>query len=217
MEPGRRAGDFPARDPAERLEYMAASRVAHDEGTQAPDIAAEQANILWADMIILQFPFWWFSMPAIMKGWVDRVFANGFAYGQTDPARPGRSCRYGNGPLEGKRSMIVLTAANREPGMGPRGVSGHIDDLLHPIHHGILWYTGMSVLPPFVVYDTGNVPSERYAALTQALEARLLALETTAPIPYRTQNGGDYDDDLVLKPGLEGEARGLKIHLRRRH
>lgn len=36
-------------------------------------------KLLWADVLILQFPLWWFSMPAILKGWVDRVFAYGRA------------------------------------------------------------------------------------------------------------------------------------------
>jgi NAD(P)H dehydrogenase (quinone) len=46
------------------------------------------------------------------------------------------------------------------------------------------------------------------------LERRLLALETTKPIPFRFQNTGDYDDNLALRPGLEGDARGFAIHLR---
>ncbi len=44
-------------------------------GTQSADIAAEQEKLLWADTVIFQFPLWWFSMPAIMKGWIDRVYA----------------------------------------------------------------------------------------------------------------------------------------------
>lgn len=51
------------------------------QGTQSADIAAEQEKLLWADTVIFQFPLWWFSMPAIMKGWIDRVYAWGFAYG----------------------------------------------------------------------------------------------------------------------------------------
>ncbi len=57
------------------------SRFAYDNQLQAADIAAEQEKLRWADTVIFQFPLWWFSMPAIMKGWFDRVYANGFAYG----------------------------------------------------------------------------------------------------------------------------------------
>ena len=49
------------------------SRFAYDNQLQAADIAAEQEKLRWADTVIFQFPLWWFSMPAIMKDWVDRV------------------------------------------------------------------------------------------------------------------------------------------------
>lgn len=48
------------------------SKQAFAQGTQSADIAAEQEKLLWADTVIFQFPLWWFSMPAIMKGWIDR-------------------------------------------------------------------------------------------------------------------------------------------------
>jgi len=54
---------------------------AFESGTQSADIAAEQAKLLWTDAVILQFPMWWFSMPAILSGWVEWVYAYGFAYG----------------------------------------------------------------------------------------------------------------------------------------
>jgi NAD(P)H dehydrogenase (quinone) len=81
---------------------------------------------LWAELVILQFPLWWFSMPAIMKGWIDRTFANGLAYGLKDPAHPHLSLRYGAGGLQGRRSILVVTASGREAALGPRGIGGHI-------------------------------------------------------------------------------------------
>ena len=48
--------------------------------TVTHDIAREQDKLRWADTVILQFPLWWFSMPAILKGWIERVYAYGFAY-----------------------------------------------------------------------------------------------------------------------------------------
>ncbi|MEZ0077204.1 NAD(P)H-dependent oxidoreductase [Planotetraspora sp. GP83] len=54
---------------------------AFDAGTLTPDILAEQEKLLWADTIIMQFPMWWYTMPAILKGWVERVFTFNFAYG----------------------------------------------------------------------------------------------------------------------------------------
>lgn len=61
------------------------SDIAHFNGTAAlpASIRAEQARIDRADALILVYPVYWWSMPALMKGWIDRVFANGWAYVET--------------------------------------------------------------------------------------------------------------------------------------
>lgn len=73
--------DFQNYNHAKRLFYMKDSGKAFHHGTQTYDITIEQEKQLWADIIIFQFPLWWFGMPAILKGWIDRVYAHGFAYG----------------------------------------------------------------------------------------------------------------------------------------
>ncbi len=59
----------------ERFDPSMDSQRAYASDRQSPDIAAEQQKLRWADAVILQFPLWWYSMPAILKGWVDRVYA----------------------------------------------------------------------------------------------------------------------------------------------
>jgi putative NADPH-quinone reductase len=86
------------------------SRQAFAQGTQSADIAAEQEKLLWADTVIFQFPLWWFSMPAIMKGWIDRVYAWGFAYGVGEHSDRHWGDRYGEGTFVGKRAMLIVTA-----------------------------------------------------------------------------------------------------------
>lgn len=73
--------DFPSLPADTRLITAAASGDAFASGTLTDDVKAEQDKLLWADTLILQFPLWWFAMPAILKGWVDRVFSYGLAYG----------------------------------------------------------------------------------------------------------------------------------------
>lgn len=75
------ADDNTARRPDTRFDPSLDSKHAFENGTQAADIAREQDKLRWADALVLQFPLWWFSMPAILKGWVERVYAFGFAYG----------------------------------------------------------------------------------------------------------------------------------------
>ncbi|MFD8283710.1 NAD(P)H-dependent oxidoreductase [Streptomyces solisilvae] len=202
-------------DEGERLIVGAASHRAYDAGTLSEDIRAEQEKIAWADALIVQFPLWWYGMPAILKGWFDRVFVKGLAYGVRGP--DGRTLRYGDGKLAGKRAMVVLTAGAPEATMGPRGVNGEIDDLLFPLQHGTFWYSGMSVLPPYVVYGADRVPAEAYEAHAAALRKRLAALPTEEPIPFRRQNGGDYDERLVLRPDLLPGRTGLSVHYAHPH
>lgn len=55
-----------------------------DDGPSPADILAEQARIERCDALCLAFPLYWFGMPALMKGWVDRVFTWNWAYDQVD-------------------------------------------------------------------------------------------------------------------------------------
>lgn len=201
------AADFTDTPPGRRLIYAASSWDGFKKGTQTNDIAAEQAKITWADAVIVQYPLWWFSTPAILKGWFDRVLAAGWAYRVTDPADPKRTLRYGDGNLKGKRGMVIVTTGASAESMSPRGVAGDINAFLAPVNYGVFWYTGMSALPPHIIHGANRVSEQEYASMEQALGQRLATLFSAAPIPYRSQNGGDYDENLFLKPGLEGRLR----------
>ena len=185
------------------------------EGSQqSGDVLREQDKLLWADAVIFQFPLWWFSMPAIMKGWVERVYTYGFGYGVGEHSERRWGDRYGEGRLEGKRAMLVVTAGGWESHYSARGVNGKMDDLLFPIHHGILYYPGLEVLPPFVEYRTGRMNAERFAAVCEALGQRLDTLRTAKPIPFRRQNYGDYDiPAMTLKPSISPSSTGFAAHL----
>ena len=206
-------GDDFGHDPAQRLVVGATAERAHTGGTLSADILVEQRKLAWADALVLQFPLWWYGMPAILKGWFDRVFVQGFAFGVTDPCT-GRTRRYGDGMLRGKRAMVVVTAGAREASLGPRGVNGDIEHLLFPLHHGTLFYTGMSVLPPLVVPGADRMSSDDYTRrAVPRLRERLRSLPYAEPIPFRHQNGGDYDEDLVLRPEVVPGRTGLGVHV----
>jgi NAD(P)H dehydrogenase (quinone) len=196
-----------------RLLVAAASERAHTGGRLRADILAEQEKLRWADAVVLQFPLWWYGMPAILKGWFDRVFVKGFAYGVTGTS--GRTRRYGDGLLRGKRAMVVVTAGAPESSLGPRGVNGYIDELLFPLQHGTLFYTGMSVLPPFLVPGADRLTPARYPDVAARLRQRLRELPTARPIPFRHQDGGDYGEDLVLRPDVAPGRSGLAAHVAR--
>ncbi|NDL65669.1 NAD(P)H-dependent oxidoreductase [Acerihabitans arboris] len=191
------------------------SRRAFERGRQSRDIALEQGKLRWADAVILQFPLWWFSMPAILKGWVERVYAYGFAYGVGEHSDARWGDRYGEGTLAGKRAMLMVTTGGWESHYSPRGINGPMDDILFPIQHGILYYPGFDVLPPFLVYRTSRTDEARFSTLCDALGQRLDDLWRTAPIAFRPQNAGDYDiPGLTLRPDIAPDRSGFGAHLR---
>ncbi|MCX5264770.1 NAD(P)H-dependent oxidoreductase [Streptomyces sp. NBC_00199] len=198
------------------LRVAADSGRAFDAGTLTADVVAEQEKLLWADTIVFQFPLWWYTMPAILKGWVDRVFTCHFAYGVGEHSDTRYGERYGEGALAGRRALLSVTVGGPEAHYTARGINGPIDDLLFPIHHGILYYPGIEALPPFVLYGADRMTDEDRPDIAKAWERRLLTLESTEPIAYRRQNFGDYDiPSLQLREGLEPAGRtGFGLHVR---
>lgn len=205
--------DFQNHHSEERLHYMNSSNEAFHSGTQSVDITKEQEKLLWADVIIFQFPFWWFGMPAILKGWIDRVYAFGFAYGTGKYGGKHWGNRYGEGTLQGKKAMLSITIGGRVPQYQERGINGYINDLLFPIHHGMLWYPGISVLPPHIIYQADSIREDRLNQQLETFKNRLSTLNSTSIIPFRYQNKGDYDDEQKLKSEFINGASGLSIHL----
>ncbi|MEU6854456.1 NAD(P)H-dependent oxidoreductase [Actinacidiphila alni] len=198
------------------LKVAADSGRAFDAGALTSDVRAEQDKLLWADTIIFQFPLWWYAMPAILKGWVDRVFTYRFAYGVGEHSDTRYGERFGEGTLAGRRALLSVTAGGPRSHYAARGINGPVEDLLFPIQHGILYYPGIEVLPPFVLYGTDRMTAADHPGVAAAWRQRLLTLETTEPIPFRPQNYGDYEiPSLHLKEGLEPAGRtGFGLHVR---
>lgn len=172
------------------------------------DVAAEQAKLRRADLVIVQFPLWWYGMPAILKGWFDRVLVSGFAFGR-DPDT-GRRMRFEQGPFTGVRALAVVTLGDRPASIGPRGKSGELEELLFGLLHGTFAYTGMRALHPWALPSADRV--EDAAPVVDDLLRRLDALRDEAPIPYRPQFAGDYTADWALVPEVRPGETGLSVH-----
>lgn len=147
---------------------------------------------------------------------MDRVFTYHFAYGVGEHSDTKYGERFGEGTLAGRRALLSVTAGGPESHYAARGINGPIEDLLFPIHHGVLYYPGIEVLPPFVLYGTDRLTAADYPDVAKAWTERLLALESTEPIAFRQQNLGDYEiPSLHLKKGLEPAGRtGFGLHVR---
>ena len=187
------AGDFLGdRDDADVLDIAKEQTRAVETGTLSADILAEQDKLRKADLLILQFPVWWFGMPAIMKGWADRVFARGFAY------VGGR--KYDTGMFRGKTAMIAATTGTSVDTYAPDGIDGDILSVLWPIHNGLLRYAGFDVLPPFVAYMPGRAGLEGREACLRAYRKRLGELDRTPKLYFHPAE--DYGPNERLKPGV---------------
>lgn len=192
----------------ERFRVSTDTRDAFISGVQPPEIIAEQTKLKQADALVVQFPLWWYGMPAILKGWFDRVFVSGFAFG-TDPDT-GRRLRFEQGPFVGKRVLVATTLGDRPHAIGPRGKSGELHELLFGLLHGTFAYTGMSVLPPWALPSADRITD--YERARDDLRRRLDGLFTDAPIPYRPQFTGDYTPEWELQPHVRPGEHGVRVH-----
>lgn len=181
------------------------------------DVKQEQEKLLWADIVIFQFPLWWYTMPAILLGWVDRVYTAGFAFGLGEYSDNHWGDRYGEGKLLGKRAMLLVTVGSWREHFSSRGICGPINDVLFPLNHGILFYIGLEVLPPFIVYQADRMDDETFHVVAKELRHKLSTIAVAKPIAYRRQNDGDYEiPSLILKAGREEiSAAGFSLHSRK--
>jgi NAD(P)H dehydrogenase (quinone) len=147
---------------------------ASDVSGFAPDLEAEICELEWCDFLIFSFPLWWFGMPAILKGWVDRVFAMRRIYGDGK--------LYENGTGKGrKRAMVMMTTGGGRAAYGGYGVNPPMNSVLAPIEHGIFWFNGYCPLAPFVAWSPVRITPEERAEYLRQLDERLRNAENEAP------------------------------------
>jgi len=117
------------------------------------EIKKEMEKLKRADYLIFIFPLWWASCPAILKGWIDRVFSCGFAWGMKNI--------FHKGLMLGKRAAIFTTAGGDE---GEYSESGDqqmtLTQSLNHIHRGSLAFCGFDVLPIHAIYEVEDCREE---------------------------------------------------------
>lgn len=181
--------DFGERKNPDYCTYALEQRHGFENGTLAPDILAEVEKVDWCDLLILNFPIFWFSVPAIMKGWIDRVFVSGRFYG-------GKRF-YDQGGMTGKRAMLSFTLGGQPHMFGPQGIHGEIDLMLRPLLRGVLGYAGFSVLPPFAAYHVPYLSHEGRQQILVDYQQRLQHLDDLEPLRFPSM--GDFDERLYPK------------------
>lgn len=183
FQPVARASDFSQRQNPDYLVYALEQRHAHASGGLACDIAAELDKLLRADLIILSFPLFWFSVPAMLKGWIDRVLISGVCYG-------GKRF-YDRGGLRGKRMLAAFTLGGPEHMFGPDAVHGEIDVLLRPLLRGTFHYVGCDVLPPYIAWHVPYVKDEVRKTYLGDYRNYLANIETLRPLQFASLDSFD--------------------------
>jgi putative NADPH-quinone reductase len=112
------------------------------------DADIEQQRLLEHDVILFQFPMFWYSTPSIIKEWQDLVLEHGFAYGS------------GGNKLAGKRMLLAITAAGPEDAYSPGGYQHYpMRDFLRPLEQTAR-LCGMRFSAPYVLFDSLKAPHE---------------------------------------------------------
>jgi NAD(P)H dehydrogenase (quinone) len=180
------AEDFAARDNPDYLVYALEQRLGVKSQSLAADIQQELDKLVWADLLILNFPIFWFSTPAILKGWIDRVLVSGICYG-------GKRF-YDQGGLRGKKALVTVTLGGREHMFGEGAIHGPLEDMLRPLLRGTLAYVGLDVLPPFVAWHVPYISQQAREAFLTGYQQRLTHLADDQPLQFPRLS--QFDDAL---------------------
>lgn len=134
-------------------------------GATGFDVAAEQEALRAHETVVLQFPWYWYSTPGILKEWMDEVLTHGFAYGTRGDA------------LHGKRLLVATSTGGPEESYRPGGYNRFtMEELMLPLK-ATANLCGMTFLTPFVVHGARTIDPAALAA--QASRYRNLLNSTT--------------------------------------
>ncbi|MCW5661667.1 MAG: NAD(P)H-dependent oxidoreductase [Burkholderiaceae bacterium] len=163
---------------ASRLRQQAEEAHASAVGGYVPELRAEMDKLVACDLLVLVFPIWWLGLPAILKGWIDRVFAVGVAYGG------GRY--FGGGVMRGKRALCIVCTGGLADAYSGAGHYAPIEAVLYPIQRGVFEFTGFEALPPFVAYGPNHIAAGERQRVLDALRSRLghIAAATSPSITH---------------------------------
>jgi glutathione-regulated potassium-efflux system ancillary protein KefF len=125
------------------------------------DVPAEQARMAAARLIVLLHPVQWYSMPPLLKLWLDEVLTYGWAYGR------------GGDALQGKDLWLVASTGGSEASYHPQGYNRHFFDAFLPPYEQTAALCGMRFLPPMVLHGAQRASAEELAAHADVFRQRL--------------------------------------------
>lgn len=128
------------------------------------DVEAEQRALAACSVVVWQHPFYWYSAPALLKLWFEKVLSLGWAYGK------------GGRALVGKRCLWVTTTGSDLDGYATTGIHAHPFEAFVPVMRQTAQFCGMTWLDPIVVHGAHHLSKADLAAAGARYRARLEAL-----------------------------------------
>ncbi|MBV4531122.1 NAD(P)H-dependent oxidoreductase [Pseudomonas sp. SWRI107] len=129
------------------------------------DVAAEQERVDRADALVLVFPIYWWSFPALLKGWIDRVFSQGWAYEDSSDGRVQKK-------LQRLQVHLVAIGAADECSFTRHGYASAMKT---QIDHGIFDYCGAEVRSSSVLLPADSDYPLAYLERAHAIGTRIFA------------------------------------------
>ncbi|WP_335870966.1 NAD(P)H-dependent oxidoreductase [Bacillus sp. 2205SS5-2] len=133
-------------------------------GSLPSDIQTEQEHVKWADVMTFIYPIWWTGLPAIAKGYIDRVYSYGFAYA---PDGEGGYKKL----LSGKRGVIINTQGNDEDYYEKIGMK---DAMLQTSDEGILNFCGVEVVDHLFFGSVPFINNEKRKTMLDQVQENLI-------------------------------------------
>lgn len=144
--------------PNEDLFQLAkAQRLALSENAFVNSISQEQHKLVSSDLLIFQFPLWWWSFPSILKGWVDRVLSSGFAYGQ-------------NATLQPKKIMYSITTG----GANSEEEIAYYNRKIEGLYQDVFGFIGWEIIPAFIAHGVQQKSEEERAVILENYKEHLM-------------------------------------------
>ncbi len=197
FDPVEGAHHFLPRQNPNRFDAQTEQRNSFESNTLPSDVKSEIEKIEWADLVIFQFPLWWFGMPAILKGWMDRIFVYGGLYSSKR--------RHDTGFCKGKKALMCVTTGSSAEACSHNGIEGDTRLILWPSLYA-LRYVGFSVLEPVIFNNVHGGPNRQGVAQQQVhldqisrdYVALLEHINEMSELPFNSAS--DWDDRGQLKP-----------------
>lgn len=207
---------FKQRKHRERFDPSTEQRYAFNHGALPAVVRDEIARMEAADLLVLQFPLWWYGPPAILKGWFDRVLAYGATYTS--------KMRFETGKFAGKRAIVSIAGGGEKESFVLGGRNGDVHQSLWPIHYS-LHYVGYTVVEPLVAMgvsawspDEDNAAEmERLGRHAEAVAVAMQAIEQRPVLRFNSQKdwtaegapmpGHDDPGPFVYRPGADPRTK----------